>query len=182
MPSGLATLLVFLLIGIWHIANWNAVVFGAYFGLVMGVSMLLEPLWKTMRTTLNLPKGGWMTPLRLLRTWALILVAQYFAFTLSPAQGLSLMGQTVQPWVFTGFAEQVTAVMEPIEWIIAGAGCVIVLVIDLLCEKKVDVSGGLAKAHFFLRWPVLLLLILAIVVFGVYGSGYDGAAFLYTQF
>ena len=29
---------------------------------------------------------------------------------------------------------------------------------------------------------VLLMLILAIVVFGVYGTGYDGAAFLYTQF
>ena len=27
-----------------------------------------------------------------------------------------------------------------------------------------------------------LLLILAIVVFGMYGAGYDGAAFLYTQF
>ena len=54
--------------------------------------------------------------------------------------------------------------------------------IDLICEKKTDVCGGLARTHFFIRWPVLLLLILAIVVFGVYGSGYDGAAFLYTQF
>ena len=182
VPSALATLLVFLLIGVWHAANWNAVAFGAYFGLVMGASMLLEPVWKTMRTTLNLPKKGWMTPLRLLRTWILILFAQYFAFTLNPAQGLSLLGGTFQNWSFAGFAEKTTEVMAALEWIIAGAGCLIVLIVDLLCEKKIDVCGRLAKTHFFIRWPVLLLLILAIVVFGMYGAGYDGAAFLYTQF
>ena len=64
--------MVFLLIGVWHAANWNAVVFAAYFGLVMGASMLLEPVWKTMRAALNLPKKGWMAPLRLTRTWILI--------------------------------------------------------------------------------------------------------------
>ena len=72
--------------------------------------------------------------------------------------------------------------MAALEWLIAGVGCLIVLIVDLLCEKKIDVCGRLAKTHFFIRWPVLLLLILAIVVFGMYGEGYDSAAFLYTQF
>ena len=111
-----------LIIGIWHTANWNAVVFGAYFGLVMGVSMLLEPAWKNLRTILNLPKAGFMTPVRLVRTWALILVAQYFAFTLNPGQGLSLLGGTFFNWSFAEFSEKTVAVMEPLEWIIAGAG------------------------------------------------------------
>ena len=182
VPSALATLLVFLLIGVWHTANWNAVVFGAYFGVVMAVSMLLDPLWKTMRNTLSLPKKGWMVPLRLVRTWVLILLAQYFAFTLQPAQGLSLLTGTFINWSFAGFAEKMTAVMEPLEWIIAGAGCFVVLVVDLICERKPDLSDRLAKTHFFIRWPLLLALILAIVVFGIYGTGYDAAAFLYTQF
>lgn len=182
VPSALATFLVFLLIGLWHTANWNAVIYGAYFGLVMGASMLLEPLWKTMRSTLNLPKKGWMTPLRLVRTWGLILLAQYFAFTSSPAQGLALLKQTAQNWNFSSFAARVTGIMEPLEWVIIGVGCLIVLVVDLICEKKVDVCGRLAKTSVAIRWPLLLLLILAVAVFGVYGAGYDQAAFLYTQF
>ncbi|MGN1368195.1 MAG: MBOAT family O-acyltransferase [Aristaeellaceae bacterium] len=182
LPTALATLTVFLLIGLWHGASWNAVIYGTYFGLVMAVSVLLEPLWKTMRTTLRLPKGGWMVPLRLLRTWGLILLAQYFAFTADPVRSFSLLSLTFQPWQFAGFAAQVTAVMEPLEWLIAGAGCLIVLVVDILCERKIDVCGGLARARVILRWPLLLALILAIAVFGVYGAGYDGAAFLYTQF
>ena len=182
VPSALATLLVFLLIGVWHAANWNAVIFGGYFGIVMGVSMMMDPVWKTMRTTLNLPKNGWMTPFRLVRTWLLILISQYFAFTPGPETGFALLDGTFRNWNFRTFAEKMKAVMETREWIIAAAGCVIVLVIDLLCEKKKDVCGGLARTHFWLRWPVLLLLILAIVTFGIYGTGYDGAAFLYTQF
>ena len=135
-----------------------------------------------MRTTLNLPAKGWMTGVRLLRTWALILVAQYFAFTLHPSQGLSLLGCTFQNWTFSGFAASMTGVMAPLEWLIAGTGCAAVLAVDWMCEKKIDVCGRLAGTRFFIRWPVLLLLILVIAVFGIYGAGYDGTAFLYTQF
>ena len=182
VPTALATLLVFLLIGVWHTANWNAVIFGAYFGIVMAASTLLEQVWKTMRTTLNLPKKGWMSPVRLVRTLLLVLAAQYFAFTPDPATGFSLMSGTFANWDFSAFADKMSGVMEPLEWIIAGVGCLIVLVIDIVCERKIDIGGKLAATHFWIRWPVLLLLILAIVVFGIYGAGYDGAAFLYTQF
>ncbi len=182
LPSALATLIVFLLIGIWHTANWNAVVYGAYFGVVMAASMLLEPVWKSMRTTLNLPKKGWMTGFRLLRTWGLVLIAQYFAFTLNPAQGVSLLAGTFRNWSVSGFAALMAGIMAPLEWAVAGAGGAMVLAIDLMCERKIDVNGRLAKTHFFIRWPVLMLLVLAIAVFGIYGSGYDSTAFLYTQF
>ncbi|MGN1019635.1 MAG: MBOAT family O-acyltransferase [Aristaeellaceae bacterium] len=182
LPGALATLLVFLLIGLWHAANWNAVIYGGYFGLVMAASMLLEPVWKTMRAVLRLPRDGWMTPLRLARTWGLILLAQYFAFTTSPQQGLALLRQTFAPWSFAGCGAQLTAVMAPLEWLIAGAGCAVVLAVDILCERKVDVCGRLARAPVALRWPALLLLILAIAVFGMYGTGYSAADFLYTQF
>ena len=141
VPTALATLIVFLLIGIWHAANWNAVLFGAYFGTIMAASTLLEQFWKFLQKRLCLPKGGWMTPVRLVRTWMLILTAQYFAFTPDPSAAFSLLGGTFRNWDFSGFAERVTGIMT-----------------------------------------VLLLLILAIATFGIYGAGYDPAAFLYTQF
>ena len=57
-----------------------------------------------------------------------------------------------------------------------------VLAVDGLCERKVDVCTRLVRAPIALRWPVLLVLILVIAVFGMYGTGYNGADFLYTQF
>lgn len=182
VPTALATLIVFLLIGVWHAANWNAVLFGAYFGTIMAASTLLEQFWKFLQKRLRLPKGGWMTPVRLVRTWMLILTAQYFAFTPDPSAAFSLLGGTFRNWDFSGFAERMTGIMTAQEWIIAGAAGILVLAVDLLCERKKDVCGTLARTHFWIRWPVLLLLILAIATFGIYGAGYDPAAFLYTQF
>jgi len=112
----------------------------------------------------------------------LILIAQYFAFTLYPDQGFSLMKRTFQNWSFDDFAAQMKAVMPTLEWIIVGLGCLLVLGVDLLCERKIDVGGKLSKTNVLVRWPVLFFLILAIAVFGIYGAGYDSTAFLYTQF
>lgn len=182
LPTAIATLLIFLLIGVWHMASWNAVVYGGYFGLVMAASLLMEPVWKNLTKKLRLPKGGWMTPIRLLRTWALVLFAQYFAFTDGPGQGWGLVTQSFRNWDFKSFAEVCEGVMPGIEWLIAGIALVILLTVDLIAEKT-DLNGNLAKPRiWWLRWPLLMALIVIIAVFGCYGEGFDSAAFVYTQF
>lgn len=182
VPTALATLIVFLLIGIWHAANWNAVIYGAYFGLIMAVSMLLEPLWKAGLRRCGRIKKGLLTAFRLFRTWALVLAAQYFAFTLSPSQGFSLLRQTFSGWDFSHFSDRVTGVMPSLEWGIAGAGLIVMVIVDLIAEKKPDLCDRLAGARIWIRWPVLLLMLVSVLVFGFYGQGFDSSAFLYTQF
>ena len=182
LPSALATLFVFLLIGLWHGASWNAVIYGGYFGLAMALSMLLEPLWKAMRRVLKLPKAGWMQTVRLIRTWLLVGFAQYFAFQDSAQASFTLLRQSFENWQFRDAAARLTALMPGLEWCIALLGTAVVLAVDLLCERKVDVCGRLARGRMILRWPLLLALLVAVLVFGVYGAGYDSTAFLYTQF
>lgn len=182
LPGALATMLVFLLIGVWHTASWNAVIYGAYFGVLMAASMLLEPVWKTCRQTLRLPQKGWMSALRLVRTWALVLLAQYFAFTADTQQSLALLQKTFEPWQLAGLGESLSAILSPLEWAIAGIGCAVVLLIDGLCERKKDVCTELARASVAIRWPLLLLLLVATLVFGAYGTAANATEFLYMQF
>ena len=182
-PATVSTIVIFFLIGIWHGITINALIFGLYFGLLMALSTLLDPLWKLMNRVLRLPK--WiMTPFRLVRTWVLVIAAQYFAFTPSLEKAMLMLEKTfdAEAWVFDTFASRCTKIMSPLEWIIAGSALLIILVVDIICEHKKDFCDGLARTHFFIRWPLVILLILAILVFGCYGQGYDSAAFLYTQF
>ena len=183
LPGVVATFVIFFLIGIWHVANWNAAIFGAYFGLLLSAALLMEPLFKKARTLLHInPKAAWWKAFGLLRTWILILLAQYFAFTAGPQQGFTLLAGTFRNWTFAGAAEALTAMLAPLEWYITLAALVIVLVIDLLCERGVDVNGRLAKGFFLIRWVTLIALILAVLIFGCYGADFDAAAFLYTNF
>ena len=60
----------------------------------------------------------------------------------------------------------------------------------MYCTRKVTdtviwvgaVDRRLAEGTIAVRWPALILLIAATLVFGHYGAGYDATAFLYAQF
>lgn len=183
LPGVVATFLIFFLIGVWHVANWNAVIYGAYFGLLLSLALLMEPLFKKLRGWLHIdPKAWWWKAVGLVRTWVLVVLAQYFAFTTGPDRAVKLIGLSLKRWTFSDAAVRMGRIADPIEWYIALAAMLVVLVIDLLCERGVDVNGKLARTSLLIRWPVLIALILAVLIFGCYGSGFDASAFLYTQF
>jgi len=183
LPGAVATVIIFFLIGIWHTANGNAVIFGLYFGLVLGIAILLEPAFKKLKKKLHVKEKSipWKI-FTLVRTWILILLPQYFAFTADPKTAFGLLGATFRNWDFQNAGKAFTAVTKDYIWYIAAAAFVIMLVVDLICEKKPDLNAKLARGPFFVRWPILLLLILVILIYGCYGAGYDPTAFLYTHF
>ena len=63
------------------------------------------------------------------------------------------------------------------------AGLLVLLLTDLLRYfKKERLDVFLAKQNLWFRWGVLLCMMAAIAVFGIYGPGYDAQQFIYFQF
>ena len=58
----------------------------------------------------------------------------------------------------------------------------IVFVISLFGEQGVDVRGKLAGMPYVLRLAFMLAACCCIVVFGVWGSGFNASAFIYNGF
>lgn len=155
LPTALATFLVFLFIGVWHTFSWNAVIYGGYFGLLMAVSILLDPLWKKLNRRWKLKEKRWMTPWRMIRTWILILPAQFFAFTASTSQSAALIKQSFANWSIGDAVLQLTGIMSWLEWGIAGIALLVMLLVDILCERGIDLCERLARASISLAGPPL---------------------------
>ena len=54
--------------------------------------------------------------------------------------------------------------------------------VDILSYRGMNLIDKVFDAKLALRWVLLYLLIFAVLVFGIYGPGYDPASFIYDKF
>ena len=59
---------------------------------------------------------------------------------------------------------------------------VAVLWVVSLLQQKGFLRQRVEKQSFLIRYPVYLIAIFVILIFGIYGPGYDVAQFIYMQF
>jgi ATP/ADP translocase len=53
--------------------------------------------------------------------------------------------------------------------------------VDML-QERMSIRQELQKQGIVFRWLILLLGIFAVIIFGIYGPGYDASSFIYEQF
>lgn len=68
------------------------------------------------------------------------------------------------------------------EFIIIFISLVIMMVIDICLYKNIDLISILMRKNTVIRWCVYYILIFGIVIFGVYGTGYNVSDFIYLKY
>ena len=63
-----------------------------------------------------------------------------------------------------------------------GVCFVILFIIELIHEKRKTLTQLTDRLPYAARWLLYLLAVMAIVIFGVWGPGYNAQAFIYFQF
>ena len=58
----------------------------------------------------------------------------------------------------------------------------VLLVIGILRESGIKIRESLSKQNLIFRWGIVILLFVFVLIFGIYGPGYDMSAFIYGQF
>ena len=103
-PS-IASMIVFILVGVWHGANWVYVAFGIYHGIIIMTSTVLEPLYLKFyeKFNINPDKIGWKF-LQVNRTIALVAFGRFFSRTahVGLRECLRLMKNSLterNPWI-----------------------------------------------------------------------------------
>ena len=184
LPICLMNIIVFLLVGLWHGASWNNVLWGLYHGLIIAVSTLLTPTFDKWKS--HLPKKGTSAAFhgfQIARTFALVVIGRYFDCASSFAEAGKIIRYSLTQFSPSQFLQisagkQGTA-YTPYALLTIVAGIVLLFIVGWIKERGGDIRDRLGRAPFVLQVAVYMLLLFAIPLLGPMGIA---RGFIYAQF
>lgn len=179
-------MVVFLVSGLWHGASWNFVIWGFLHGAYQVVGIATRSLRNKAWNVLGVKTEAMSWNLgKILVTFCLVSIAWVFfrASTLTDAMEiLQTMLFGWDPWVF--FDGTLFALgLSGDELSILVMAIALLFGVDLIRYfKDESIDDFLISQNLWFRWAVVIFLICAVAVFGVYGPQFIPQQFIYFQF
>lgn len=184
LPIALGNLLVFFLVGVWHGANWNYIIWGIFYGLLIAISGLMKPVFTRMNEVLHInTESKGFKFFQIARTFWITCVGCiiFRAATLPNAWNIFIKTFQFYEVPHKIRKELFSMGLNPANYIVLVIALIILLVVDLLQETG-SVRERIEKRAIYIRWGIYILAFLAVLLFGIYGPGYDQNQFVYMQF
>ena len=182
LPICLADLLIFFLVGIWHGAAWKYIAYGMYNGIIIALSSLLDPLYKTSlkKLHINSERKPWKL-FQIIRTGILINIGWYFDMGVNFNASIIMMKNTFVGLSLSTLTDnslfKLGLLKKDIE--ILAFGCLVWFIISVLQERKINIREALSRKPLVVRWTIYLALIFATPILGYIGAS---SGFIYAQF
>ena len=186
LPGCIGTLIVFFIIGMWHGANWKYAGYGIWNGLIILISMILEPVlkWLVRHLHIRVDTTGWRV-WQILRTFFLVGLSFAFDIAYSLSDAVQMIGRCLTPAAGPNIhvGQGVSTGLETADWVVAALGLLLVFGISLYQERsKRSVRESIAGQSAWVSWALTLGCFTAVLVFGMYGPGIASGEFVYMQF
>ncbi len=180
-----ASFIAFLIVGIWHGAEWKYVIYGIFMATFVSSNTLFEKLYMDTREKLKIDdKSLWYSAFQIFRTTMIVLVGRFFSRAATATDAVKMikaMFSTFNVWVFTDDS-LLNLGLDQKNWNLLIIMIVFLLVVDHFNEKGVKIRERIAGMVFPARWIVYYTAIFAVLIFGIYGAGYNAASFIYQNF
>ena len=183
----MGTMLVWFFTGIWHGRTVSYMLWGIYYGLIMSVSLVLEPFYESRKERLPVKgKHGeriW-TFIRMARTWLIVFLADVLIRSGSLAQAGAIYTSFVtRLHIGSLLSSEITSYgLGRYDFLLLIPVLIIWLAVSVVEERGLDVRTVLAGRPAVIRWACYYGIVLMVLITGIYGGSYDTAAFMYQSF
>lgn len=211
-PVLVAQMATFLTIGLWHGAEFKYIAYGLYNGIIIILGQLLEPQLKGAAEKLHIRTEtfGWKL-FTVLRTLLIVIIGRIFPKSQSFKVALSMFASIFKFRSKAGLVKTIHMLgLTKWDYLVLFAACAIWFVVSFIEEKiemknrgqnnkgsivagKDDevVTTGETGAELrnlidsnpmLIRWIIYILCFVCVLIFGIYGVGYDASTFIYRGF
>ncbi len=178
-------LLTFGVSGLWHGADWSYVIWGLLNGAWQIIGDLLKPFKKKAAVFLDIKEDSLSHKcIRVVTTFFLVDLAWVFFRADSAFAALRIIKRMFTArnhWVWfdgslfeCGLSRQNFTLMI---W-----GILLLFVVDICKYRGISLRKVLAKQDYWAQCLAVAATVLGILLFGMWGAGYDAANFIYFQF
>lgn len=192
IPTYLAMLILWLFMGLWHGGEWRYVVEMIWFWFVIMLGQLLERKLDGISAYFHINKeSNWWHRFQSIRTTLVFGIGVVFFRATSVQRALHYLKSAFSPKCLSldNFLNQLMvykATKSEIEWIqpvvCIGAGLLVMLILTVFTAAEKDFRVWLSERNLIIRWTILYLILFIIILFGVYGPGFNASEFIYGGF
>ncbi len=167
--------IVFMVSGLWHGAAFTFVLWGLLHGIYQVAGSLLMPLKKKIYSVIP-QKNIILQIVRTVFTFALVCIGWVLFRANTVGDAVFIFKQMLTPGVFDPFS---LGLSTPMLNAVIVAAIVLFLVDFFNRNQKIT---HFVNSHMLIRYAVYFIILLAVFIFGYYGSGFDPQDFVYFQF
>lgn len=182
----IAMFIVYLLVGIWHGANWKYIAYGIWNGLFIMSGIMFENIYKKCLELMRIDNNSMSFNIfRMVRTFLICSMGRIFSRANDLCHAFNMYKSMTTKYFDLSYlnSELLSELgLNMKNWILLFITILIVLYFDYLKEKGINIRDEIGNKHIVIRWVLYYILILAILVFGLYGGAYDASAFIYGRF
>lgn len=189
LPAGIANILVFMLVGVWHGPELHFFVWGLYNGLIIAFSDLLSPVFLKLNEILRInAKSRGMHVFRIIRTFVIVNIGWYFDHITDVRKSFVYLKNTfvhfgsLSEIMNRQYLIQVFGHISNFESqiVLTAVGMAILFMVSVMKENKVDVFQKIQEKNVAVRWLSYYILMALIIISFSFSSG--GAGFMYAQY
>ena len=183
VPTYLGTFLVWFCCGFWHGGTYKWIFWGLCTFVIIVGGMVLQPFFNKLQVLLrvNTEAESWILFGRL-RTFLLFTIACSVqpADSLMSALKMWKNAFVYNPWVFVdGSLYQLG--LDRLDFWVMIFGLMVLFVVSKY-QQRGSVREIIARQNLAFRWILWIGLLMTILIFGMYGEGYNPADFIYGGF
>lgn len=176
---------VFLVSGLWHGASVSFVIWGGINGLYQIIGEILQPFKDKCVRVFHIDRNSaGHKIICIVMTFVLV----DFSWIFFRAEGMAASFNTIKtmftiknPWILFDGSLYNCGLDQKNYWLMI-YGIILLLTVDFFKSKGIAIRKIIANQHVILRWVVIDMAIIVLLVFGIWGSAYDAANFIYFQF
>ncbi len=167
--------------GVWYGARWTFLVWGLYHACLIILGNIFRNPLKKLNTKLNIDSKTFSWKLwQMIRTFILCPIGSVFFRAENLKAAFGIFRRSLMKLNLAGVwgAQLYTYGLDRNNFTVAIISILILLIVDML-QERMPVRKTIAKQNLVFRWLLIYAAVVALLIFGMYGPGYDANAFIF---